>query len=241
MMIFQFIILQVIVFGAVIFFLKKILYGDTESAINRLGQAYQDLLKKQKELTEKLEAGEKEYLAKKEEASAVADKIKVQATEDARKKEEEIIKRARVEAEEIVAKGHAAREEVGKEIEIRLSHKMVDFAAEILKKVFSEKVVTLIHEEMVRDFILRAKDFDLSNASDSAHELIVRTPFPLKKEEVEKLNLLLVTKLNRTIQYTEVADKDLIAGIVLQFGTLLLDGCLATSIKEAGNKAREKF
>ncbi len=239
-MIFQFIVLQVIVFGAVIFFLKKILYGDTESAINRLGQTYQDLLKKQKELTEKLETGEKEYQAKKEEASTLAEKAKNQAVEDARKKEEEIIKRARVEAEEIVAKGHAAKAEVAKEIETRLSHKTIDFAAEILGSVFSEKMVALIHEEMVRDFMVRAKDFDLSNASDSANELIVRTPFPLKKEEVEKLNLLLVTKLNRTIQYNEVIDKELIAGIVLQFGTLLLDGCLATSIKEAGNKSREK-
>ena len=240
-MIFQFIVLQVIVFGAVIFFLKKILYGDTESAINRLGQTYQDLLKKQKELTEKLEAGEKDFQARKEEATVSAEKMKVQATEDARKKEEEIIKKARVEAEEIVAKGHAAREEVAKEIETRLSHKMVDFAAGLLKSVFNEKAMAMIHEEMVRDFIVRAKEFDLSSASDSAHELIVRTPFPLKKEEAEKLNLLLVTKLNRTVKYNEVADKELIAGVILQFGTLLLDGCLATSIKEAGNHAREKF
>ena len=239
-MIFQFIVLQVVVFGAVIFFLKKILYGDTESAINRLGQTYQDLLKKQKELTEKLEAGEKDFQARKEEASALADKMKTQAAEDVRKKEEEMIKRARVEAEEIVVKAHAAREEVAREIEARLSHKMVDFAADILKNVFNEKTLAMIHEEMVRDFIVRAKEFDLSSASDSAHELIVRTPFPLKKEEAEKLNLLLVTKLNRTIQYNEVADKGLIAGVVLQFGTLLLDGCLASSIKEAGNQSREK-
>ena len=239
-MIFQFIVLQVVVFGAVIFFLKKILYGDTESAINRLGQTYQDLLKKQKELTEKLEAGEKDFQARKEEASALADKMKTQAAEDVRKKEEEMIKRARVEAEEIVTKAHAAREEVAKEIETRLSRKMVDFAADILKNVFNEKTLAMIHEEMVRDFIVRAKEFDLSSASDSAHELIVRTPFPLKKEEAEKLNLLLVTKLNRTIQYNEVADKGLIAGVVLQFGTLLLDGCLASSIKEAGNQSREK-
>ena len=59
----QFIILQVIVFSAVVYFLKKILSGDTESAVKRLGIVYEDLVKKQKDLTEKLEAAEKELKA----------------------------------------------------------------------------------------------------------------------------------------------------------------------------------
>ena len=68
--------LQIIVFGAVIFFLKKILYRDTESSINRLDRVYQDMLKKQKDLGQKIEAAEKEYNEKKEEASLVASKLK---------------------------------------------------------------------------------------------------------------------------------------------------------------------
>ncbi len=40
MFIFQFIVLQVIVFSGVIYFLKKILYGDTVSAVKRLGNVY---------------------------------------------------------------------------------------------------------------------------------------------------------------------------------------------------------
>ena len=47
------IILQIIVFTGVIFFLRKILVSDTQSSVNRLDHVYQDLLKKQKELTEK--------------------------------------------------------------------------------------------------------------------------------------------------------------------------------------------
>lgn len=241
MMIFQFIILQIIVFGAVIYALKRILYGDTESAINRLGQVYEDLLKKQKDLTDKIEAGEKEYRAKQEEATTLADKFKTQAMDEVRKKEDEIVKAARKDAEEIIGKAQAAKDDLAKEIENKLSHRMIDFASAILRGAFSENLLVVIHEEMLKNFLARSKDLDLSSASDSAQELIVRTPIPLKPEQSEKLTLLLVTKLNRKVTYVEVPDKELIAGVILQFGTLLLDGCLASAIKEAGDKCKEKF
>ena len=76
MMLLQFIILQVIVFSAVIFFMKKILSSDTQAAVGRLDTTYQDLLTKQKELNEKIEEAEKEYAAKKEESVQLLEKMK---------------------------------------------------------------------------------------------------------------------------------------------------------------------
>lgn len=240
-MLFQFILFQVVVFGVVIYFLKRIFSGDTETAIKRLGHVYQDLLKKQAELQQKNEAAEKDLQAKREEGAAQAEKFKLEAMAEVRKKEDEILKKARAEAEEIIAKAQSSREEMTREIEAQLSKKMVEFAADILRTAFTEKMLIIIHEELVKDFVARAKDIDLSGAGMNADELIVRTPFPMKKEEIEKMNALLVTKLNRSVKFTEVADKELIAGLVLQFGTLLLDGCLASNIKETMDKVKGKY
>ena len=59
----QFLILQGIFVGIVIYFLRKIFYADTDSAITRLGSAHEDMLKKQQELAQKIELAEKEKQA----------------------------------------------------------------------------------------------------------------------------------------------------------------------------------
>ncbi len=240
MMILQFLVLQILVFGAVLFFLKKILYGDTESAINRLGTTYQDLLKKQADLTQRLESAEKEYQAKREEALAVSEKLKTEAMDEARKKEDDVLKKARAQADEIVSKAHGSEEEFRREINNEVNRKMIDFVAELLKSVFDDSTRQMIHDELVTSFIARAKDMDLSAAGAST-EMILRTAFPLRKEQTDKLNVLLVTKLNRPVTFHEVTDAELQAGLVMQFGTLLLEGALSSALKAAAEKAKLKF
>ena len=146
MVMFQFIVLQILVFSGVIYFLKKIVYGDTESAIKRLGHVYQDLLNKQNELTQKIEQAEKEYQAKKEEGSAIIDKMKYDAMDDMRKKEDEIVKKARAEAEDIINKAHAAKDQFYREIEKELSRKMIDFISGLMGDVFTEKLAQPVHD-----------------------------------------------------------------------------------------------
>ena len=128
-MLFQFLILQILVFGVVIFFLKKIFYGDTESAINRLGNVHQDLLLKQSVLQQKNDAIEKELQMKQEEAISLAEKFKIGAAADIQKKEDTVLKVARAQAEEIIAKAQSSREDMVKEIESQVSKKTIGFAA----------------------------------------------------------------------------------------------------------------
>ncbi len=240
MMIFQLVFFQIIVFAAVIYFLKKILYGNTENAVSKLGNAYQDLLKKQADLTQKLETAEKEYQAKKEEAAGLVEKAKIQADEETRKKEDEVSKRARAEAEEIIAKANSAREDINRELEANFAKKCIDSAATLLKVIFDADTKSLLHEEMVKGFMNRTKDLDLSTVDGSLENVVVRTAAAFKKEESEKLHSMLLTKLGRPVSFHEVVEPDLIAGFALQFGKLVLDGSLATALKEAADKTKEK-
>lgn len=239
-MIFQLIILQVIVFGAIIYFLKKILYGNTENAVQSLALAHQELLNKQKDLMQKIETSEKEHQAKQEEMSATLDKMKMDTMEELRKKEDEITKKARAEAEEIIAKANAAKQDIYREIEAGLARRAVDYACELIKSVLSANSIAQVHAEMVKDFIIRAKDMDLSSVDASITEMVIRTALPMAKEETDKLQALLLTKLNRGVQLHEVVEPELIAGLILQFGTLVLDGCMLNGMREASNKMKEK-
>jgi len=238
----QFIILQIIVFSAVVYFLKKILSGDTESALKRLGAVYEDLLKKQKDLTEKLEAAEKEYQAKKEESATIADKLAGQAMDDARKKEGEILKKARAEAEDILSKAHGSREQFVREMEIAASRKMVDFTADLLSSVYDEKLKLLIHAQFIKNFIEQAKKSDLASVDLQGQHPTIRTAIALKKDEKEQLRQVIAERLGvPDLQVEEALDEKLVAGVAMQIGTLLLDGSFANALKESATQVKEKL
>ncbi len=241
MFIFQFILLQVLVFSAVIFFLKKILYGDTQSAINRLNREYQDLLSKQKQLSQKVEEAEKELVQKKEEAIVVKNKMTTQAMDEIRQQKDETIMNAKKEAEEIIAKARAASEKNYHEIEKQVRAKLTDDAADLLRQSISERIIRVTHIELVSEFLERAKDFDLTNVDPSIQKLVVKTAVPLTAAEKEKIKTFVNAKLNRTLELEEVEDKTLISGVVLMFGTLLMDGSMSNYIKDAALKVKQKI
>ncbi len=242
MMLLQFIILQVVVFGVVIYFLKKTFHGDTNSAIQRLGNVHQDLLQKQSELQKKNEEIEREMQVRKEEAAALTEKMKAEAALEIRKKEDDVLKIARSQAEEIISKAQSSQDDMAKEIESRLSKNLIQFSSEVIRKAISEKVALAMHEELMTDFISKAKNVDLSSvASGTNQAFVIRTPFPLRKDQAEKLNAMLAAKLNYAVNISEVPDSDLIAGMVMQFGSLVLDGSWASLMRDAVEKVQGKY
>jgi len=203
---------------------------------------YEDLVKKQKDLTEKIEEGEKELQAKKEEAAVIADKLATQALEDAHKKEDEILKKARAEAEEMLGKAHASQDTYIHELEIEVSKKMIDFVVEILKNAFDSKVHVLVHEQFVKNFVEQAKQSNLASIDSVGQSFTIRSAMPLKKEERAEIQQVLFEKLGSTnLKIEEAVDEKLIAGIVFQVGSLILDASFANALRDAADKAKEKL
>ncbi len=241
MLLIQFVILQVIVFSVVIYFLRKLLTGETQNAINRLGSVYQDLLAKQKELAQKIEVAEKEYQDKKAEAESIAEKLKNQAVEEARVKGDEVMKKAKGEADETVAKAQASAEQFYHEIEIKLSEKTVDFTGTLFEKALSGPAAAAVHKELVREFIQRGRDFDLTGVGPHINTVTLKSALPLTDTEQDQLKALVRAKVNRDLKYEVAVDKTLIAGMLLQFGTLLLDGSLSSSVKDAADEMKKRL
>ncbi len=242
MWIFGFALMQVVVFGIVLYFYKKITAGDTENTVKRLGAVYEDLRSKQKDLTEKLEGAEKEYQAKKEESAMIANKLAGQAMDEVRKKEDELLKKARTEAEDILAKAYASRDQFAKEMELEACKKMVDFTANLLGHIYDDKVKILIHGQFIKNFIERAKKSDLAAADLVGQRPTIRTAIALTGEERESLRRVLAERLGSPdLQIEEALDEKLIAGIALQIGTLSLDGSFANAVRESATQVKEKL
>lgn len=238
MLIVAFILLQIIAFGAVIFALKKILHSDTQGAVRRLEGAYQDLVKKQKDLQQKIEVAEKEYAEKKEESIKIAEKMKSEAMDEMRNKRDDVIKAAKAQADEILSKARASTEEHYRKVEMEVNRKMIDMAAGLIHSSLSPKTAEVLNECLVKEFLDTIKGIDLSSVGPHVESLTLRTVAPLSKENLDKLNSIILTKMKRAIKVEEVTDSQVLAGILLQFGTLLLDGSLPNYVRDNAEKAK---
>lgn len=238
MMLFQFIVLQIIVFGAVIYFLKKILYSDTQSAVNRLDKTYQDLLTKQKELTQKIEQAEKEYKEKKDEATEITERMKAEAMDKMREKEDQILKSAKAEADEMVKKARSSCDKIRREIEKEVRMNMVDFVGKLLYTALSDRLIQVMHQELVEEFLTKEKELDFSAVSPDCTKLTIRTPILLDVKTKERVLQMVGRKLGRVLEMEETEDKTLVAGMALQFGTLVLDGSFSNMVIDTGAKQK---
>lgn len=239
-MVFQFIMLQVLVFGAVIFIMKKILTNDTQAAVGRLDTAYQDLLKKQKELTTKIEEAEKEYAEKKEQAGQITRKMKNEATEEIRNQKEETLKATKLAADEILGRAHAAADTFRHEVEVQVARKWIAKTLDVLGRSFDETTVKQLHDTMVEDFARRGKDFDLSGVGAHVTELTIYAALPLVEDQRKLLREMVAEKLGRELEFKEEAKPELIAGVCLAFGTLEVDGSLSSGVREITAADKER-
>ena len=241
MLFIQLLVVQAIVLGGLIFLLKKILYGDTQSAMSRLDHVHQDMLKKQKELMQKIEQAESDYNAKKEEAEKIAAKVKADALAESQKKEEEIVKVARGEAQAVLDKARNSMEKNAQDMEKKLRGELVTTASNLLRTILKDGAAESLHTHFVGDFIKRGKDLDLSSVSPDVKKVVVKTAFPLRGEEQNNIKQLVGEKLSREIELEEIVDQELVAGMVLQFGTLLLDGSFSNRLKESTAETRKRI
>ena len=231
-MLIQFLILQMLVFGVIIFFIKKILTKDTQTAETRLNQVYEELLEKQKQVSQKIEEAEKEYSAKKEEAAGIVSKMKKDAQVELTAKEDTIIKEAKAQADEMVQKARASAEDLRKRLQKEESSKVIDYSAALVQQALSAKAIEVLHRQMVSEFISRGEQLDFSNVNSDVKTMTIKAALPLAPEEKSAIDQLIKNKLKREIESQTVEDKKIIAGVVLEFGTLVLDGCFASAIND---------
>ncbi len=124
-----------IIFGVIIFVLKKVMFDSTQGAVNRLHRETEEVRKKQIELNEKIKQANEELVKRRSEADALVAKMTDEAQSKAREEREKIIKKAREDAEEIIAKAQKTKDEMRKTIEREMAIKTVDFTGIIMGEI----------------------------------------------------------------------------------------------------------
>ena len=240
-MIVQFLVLTFIVSGVILFFLHRTLISSTEGAVHRLNSETEQVRAKQSELTEKIKQANEELEKRKKEAQELANKMTLDAEEKAKEEREKLVNKARAEGEEIIAKAQRTKDQIRAVIQKDLEIKLIDTCVDIISATLSDEAQGGMDEQLAKEFNESVRKVEMDMVAPDISTAEVVTARTINPAVVTELAAIIKQKLNRDINITTSIDPKLVAGLVLKFGSLTLDGSLQNLLKEKSTQMKEKI
>ncbi|MDD4294497.1 MAG: F0F1 ATP synthase subunit delta [Candidatus Omnitrophica bacterium] len=230
-----------LVFSFLIFYLKKIMAGDTETAMRRLNDAYEEISKKKEELAEKIRQAQEEYEMRKKEADEVASKIKDEAEKEMYEKRDAVIKKAHEDSERMVVEAVGMKDKIREQILKEEKLRSVDACEEILVRVFSGIVREKMNAILISDFLEELKTIDMEHIPPNVEEIEIVTPTPVSEDVSRDIVERIKQRIGRELAYKNSEDESIVGGVQIKFGSLILDGSVAGKIKEKSLEVRKEI
>jgi len=233
MFILQLIIIQVITFGALVFVLRKIMYSSSYLETRRLQLMNQENAKKASELQAKIEEAHKEYQAKIALAEDETKKLKIRAQEEVEKLKDEMLLKARQESEKIIEKAINSKEKMREELDMRINEKSIEQSLKLVKDILGANNLSLLHEAFIDGAIQELIGVDIGRLQVNIDKGELITAEEISAEKKSRIVLALKEKLGKSISLEEKIDKNIIAGVCIKLGSLVIDASLSEKLHEA--------
>jgi F0F1-type ATP synthase membrane subunit b/b' len=239
MLIIGFVVAQILILGVVITLLRRLIFSDTNSAINRLTKLDNMNREKEKLLARKLEQAQKQIDEQKQVIQDEEQRIKAEARRAANQLHEDIIRKAKEEGDDIIRKAQATKEQIRTDAMVEAEGKMIEICSEILNKTLSSVVQAQMNDKLVEEFISELEKADLSKINSDVNEIEIISSLPVSVGDQEKIKKTLQTKLNRQVRLYSNEDPKLLGGILMKIGTMVVDGSLAERVHEAAAQMKQ--
>jgi len=229
----QFFVLTAIVSGAIIFALHRVFVSSVDGAKQRLERDAEAARAREAELNRKIKQADEELAARKKELDQLETRMKGQLEEEANKHKEELVNKARAEAEDIITKAQAAAEGIRKDVEKQMEIRVVDYSTKILNEVFSKKAKAAFEKDLIEEFIAQLKDIDMSKISLEITKADVVTSCGISDGDMKRISEIVKSKTGREIVLEPKISDEFVAGVVIKFGSLHLDGSIRNAVRES--------
>jgi F0F1-type ATP synthase membrane subunit b/b' len=222
----------VILFVGMVIFLRKFFNREVTSATSHLDTLLTETAAKEEEVKKQYEEAKRQSLeiinnAQKDAAMQKENVLKAAAEEKAR-----ILEEAQAKADEVIKQADNARLALLGELQQKINEKAIDKAQELLQDALPESFRREVHSRWVSDVIANSfQELDRLRVPEGLSEVKVVSAFNLTEEEKSNLKLKLKEKLGFEVKLLEEYDPSLICGLVVNIGSLILDGSLKFKIQ----------
>ena len=237
MLIVSLVLLQIVIFGGLIFILRKILNQNVILATKHLDELNQDYSKKEQEIQKRLDDLKQktnEILSK---AQVEAQQFKETTIKQAETERDDILSKARVKGEEMMKQADKARQVLISEIDERIAKEAVSKACELTHCVLPEEFKQIVHTHWLNELIKNGFDqLERLSVAEDIHEINIKSAFDLNEEQRRLLSKKIKEVLSRDIALKETTDPNMVAGVIITIGSLVLDGSFKNKIQEQAKK-----
>jgi len=233
MLVVSLILFQIAIFAGLIFTLRKIMTQNVISATKHIDELNQDYLKKEDEISRRLEETKQKSEQIVRQAQEESDKLKDKIIKEAEAEKEQILRQARIKSEEMVQQAEKSCYALLSDMQNRVAKETVNKAVGLIHDVLPEKFKQIVHAEWVDELIDKgfSQLHNISIPSDSS-EIRVVSAFPFTDDQRKRVLDKLTSILRRQITLKEEIDPKLVAGIVITVASLVFDGSLKNKIME---------
>ena len=230
-----FVLSQVVVFGAILGLLYYFYVSQTDGAKQRLERDAEAARAREAELNRKIKAADEELAARRKELDQLEQKMKIELEAESAKHREELVQKARAEADEIITKAQNAADGIRRDIEKQMELKIIDHSVNILGGVLTRGARVSLEKDLLEEFIEQLKNVDMSRISLDIKKADVITSAGLGDTDVKRISDIIRAKTGRDIALNAKTDDAHVAGVVIHFGSLQLDGSIKAAVRDAAS------
>jgi F0F1-type ATP synthase delta subunit len=230
---------HVAVLVVILVFIKRLLLGDTMRAVDRVKQVEAEVRKKEERMRKEVEEHEKEFEKRKTEAEEDLSRRKEESEKEVARLREQMLGDARKEGDRIIDQARKNEEKLRQQIEQDTAEKAVDYAGELFKLVFSEKMTETLDKQFVDELLDALDQVDAASITVDVSQAEFTACHPLAPEQKARLQNLLRDKFGATIAVEEKVQEGLMAGLMFKLGSLEIDGTLLSRFQEAAAEVKK--
>jgi len=226
-------IIQVITFIALVLLLRALFRNNLTTSLNRLTDLHEQNVVKEDQLKEELERARAERLAEVERGKAEAREI----IENAKKEVDNLKARAAVESKaeghDITSRAQQDAEKFKQSILAELGKQSLALSMQMIQYTLTSSGKENLQQQMIDEIIGEIKDLTKDKFTVISDKVKVASAFPLNEAERQNLKNTLSEKLDTPVVLEEKIEPDLVAGLIIEIGALIIDGSLKNSLSRA--------
>lgn len=244
MPVWQLVVLQVLTFAGLLVALRLLFTRQLNTALQRLQALQEEALVKESQLKDELHRAQQERAAEVERGRGEARLLVEAAQRDAETARANAETQAKREAEKILTRGKAELEKIRVNLSSAIETDAMALSTEMIRHTLTHANTAEFQHQVLGELIGEISALGKDRFSDTATQAIVTSAFALTADERSALRRALSEKLGADVALEERLDPELITGLVIHIGSLVIDGSLRNRLQRAivflRNNARNK-
>lgn len=234
MLIVSLVVILALIFAAMIFFLQKLFKQNVVSATSHLEGMASEYARKEEEIKKQLEELKRQAQEILSNAQKDAQAQREQLLKEAREQKDKLLGLAQAKSDEMLKQADGSCQVLLKEMRDKIEERATQRALQLLEASLPDNIRKKIHQLWIDEVISSGlKALDRLRVSEAIQEAEVLTAFALSSEQRGHLSAKIAEKLERQIVLNEKIAPEIIAGLVVNVGSLVFDGSLRFKIQEA--------